>query len=187
MTTEAALELSVISWNIESLGKHFFILKQFVNQFSANLIFLSEPQIYQCDVSQLMAPFAGNFSYHLNSEDQHDAELPLTHPKAKGGTLVIWRNSLSAHIQVLPTTSPSFVSVLISPPGMLPSIHTGVYLPTAGRDGEWLVTLMELEEHIMENMVKHENVAIFLRGDFNASSKNVNRASILAAFMTMSS
>ena len=39
-------------------------------------------------------------------------ELPLTHPKAKGGTMVMWHFSLSPHLKVLPSTSPSFVSVL---------------------------------------------------------------------------
>ena len=42
-------------------------------------------------------------------------DLPMTHSRAKGGTMVIWHSSLSPHIRVLPTSSPSFVSVLLSP------------------------------------------------------------------------
>ena len=85
----------------------------------------------------------------------------------------MWERSLSPYIKVLPTCSPSFVSVLLSPPGVLPSLHIGVYLPTAGKDGLWLAALVELEEHIMETIDKHDGLlATIARGDFNASSKN---------------
>ena len=95
--------------------------------------------------------------------------------------MVMWHTSLSPYIKVLPTTSPSFVSVLLTPPGILPSLHTSVYLPTAGKDGEWLATLVQLEAHVMENIVKYGKLATFLRGDFNASSKNKPRSAILSS------
>ena len=130
-----------------------------------------------------MSMFSGDYEFYLNSEDLHDNDLPLTHSRAKGGTMVLWHISLSPYIRVLPTSSSSFVSVLLSPPNILPSVHTGVYLPTAGRDGEWLNAMAELEHHLMEISEKYENFASFLRGDFNASSKNASRASILSAFI----
>ena len=101
-----------------------------------------------------------SLSFYLNSEDVHEMDLPMTHSRAKGGTMVIWHSSLSSHIRVLPTSSPSFVSVLHSPsplPNILPPVHTGVYLPTAGRDGEWLNGLVELELYIMETREKYRN------------------------------
>jgi hypothetical protein len=56
---------------------------------------------------------------------------------------------MSPFVKILPTSSPSVVSVLLTPPGILPSAHTVVYLPTAGNDGKWLATLVELEDHVM--------------------------------------
>ena len=120
----------MISWNIENISNNYTTLLKFAQQFSAQLIFLSEPQLYRCDLSPIMQTFAGSYDAYLNSEDIHDMDLPLTHPKAKGGTMVLWHTSLSPYVKILPTCSPSFVSVLLSPPGMLPSLHTGVYLPT---------------------------------------------------------
>ena len=76
--------------------------------------------------------------------------------------MVMWHVSLSPHLKVLPTTFPSFVSVLLSPPGILPSLHTAVYLPTAGRDGEWLDALVELEQHVHDSIEKHGPLAVFL-------------------------
>ena len=85
-----------------------------------------------------MQHFDGIYDGYINSEDVHDPDLPLTHARAKGGTMVIWHTSLAPFIKVIKTNSPSFISVLFSPPGYLPSLHTGVYLPTAGKDGDWL-------------------------------------------------
>ena len=177
--------MTVISWNIEGLSKNYYTLFHLVKKLSPMLIFISEPQIYKCDISPLIQPFTDSYSTHLNSEDVHDMELPLTHPRAKGGTLIMWHNSLSPHLKVLDTSSPSFVSVLYSPPGLLPSVHTGVYLPTAGKDGEWLACLVELEHHLTEVMEEHNrNIAVFVRGDLNASSKNKTRATLLTAFIS---
>ena len=174
--------MSVISWNIEGLSRNYYTLSHFVNQYSAILIFISEPQTYKCDLSPLIQPFLGSYETHLNSEDAHDMDLPLTHPRAKGGTMIMWHNSLSPHLKVLDTPSPSFVSVLLSPPGLLPSLHSSVYLPTAGKDGDWLTALVDLEQHVMEVIDKHYgHIATFLRGDFNASSKNKTRATLLSS------
>ena len=172
-----ALKLSVISWNIEGFSRNFYTLFHLVNQYSAKLIFISEPQVYKCDLTTLIQPFIGSYESYLNSEDVHDSELPLTHPRAKGGTMVMWHKSLSPHLKVLETSSSSYVSVLLSPPG-----HTAVYLPTAGKEGEWLSSLLDLEQHVMEVIEKHHGeLATYLRGDFNASTKNKTRATYLSA------
>ena len=46
-----------------------------------------------------------------------------------------------------------------------------------------MATLVELEHHVKENRDKFRGSAIFLRGDFNASSRNKMRASFLSAFV----
>ena len=180
-----ACKLTVISWNIEGLSKNYLILNDFVKQYSAQLIFLSEPQTYRCDLAPLLTPFLSEYEAHLNSEDAHDMDLPLTHPKAKGGTMAIWHSSLSPYLKVLPSSSPSFFSILISVPGYLPALHTVVYLPTAGRDGEWLASVVELEEHVRGLIDQFSGqLATFLRGDLNASTKNKSRAAILSAMIS---
>ena len=165
----------MITWNVEGLSRNYHTLEALAKQSAASLIFLSEPPCYRCDLPLLLDHFSGVFGTHLNSEDAHDMDLPLTHPKAKGGTMIMWHPSLSPFLKILPTSSPSFISVLLTPPGILPSVHTAVYLPTAGKDGEWLATLVDLEQHVMLNAEKYGNPATFLRGDFNGSSKNKTR------------
>ena len=135
-----ASSLSIISWNIEGLSKNYLTLYNFVKQFAAKLIFLSEPQSYRCDLAPLLTPFIGSYEAHLNSEDAHDMDLPLTHPKAKGCTMILWHSSLSPYLKVLPTTSPCFVSVLLTPPGLLPSRLSS---------WDWLASVVELEAHVL--------------------------------------
>ena len=179
------MSLPVISWNIEGLSKNYLTLSDLVRKFSAQLIFLSEPQAYRCDLAPLLTPFLGSYEAHLNSEDAHDFDLPLTHPRAKGGTMILWHTTLSPYLKVLPTPSPSFVSVLLVLPGHLPSLHTAVYLPTAGRDGDWLACLVELEDHVLSYIEQYDgHLATFLRGDFNASSKNTTRSAFLSAMIS---
>ena len=78
--------------------------------------------------------------------------------------------SLTLRHEVLATSSSSSVSLLLSPPGILPSLHTAVYLPTTGNNGDWPATTMDLEIHVMKNLERYDDVAVFLQGDFNASN-----------------
>ena len=96
----------------------------YINQFCAKLCFISEPQVFSCDLSSQIACFDGDFEFHPNSKDKdvHVMDLPLTYSRAIGGTMVIWQSSQSPHIRVLPTLSPIFVSVLLSPLNIIPSV-----------------------------------------------------------------
>ena len=93
------------------------------------LIFFTETQTYRCDLAPLLTPFLSEYEAHLNSEDAHDMDLPLTHQKAKGGTMAIWHSSLSPYLKVLPSSSPSFFSILISVPGRLSACPAHCCLP----------------------------------------------------------
>ena len=95
---------------------------------------LSEPQLFQCDATLALAPLLPTYCYHLNSEDQFYPELTLAGHQAHGGNLAIWHSALDPFISILPTTSPAVLPLLISVPGLLPSVHVGVYLPTSGKD-----------------------------------------------------
>ena len=56
----------------------------------------------------------------------------------------------------------------------------GVYLPTAGKDGDWLASLVELEHHLTDIVEEYNRkIAVFVRGDLKASPKNETRARLL--------
>ena len=95
----------VITWNIEGWTRNCLNLLSFVEQFSPVFVFLTEPQIFQCDVASSFTMFQPSFSFHLNSEDLFCRELPLVSRRAAGGTMAIWKAELDPFVRILPTTS----------------------------------------------------------------------------------
>ena len=142
LTVPSAIEESAtftaITWNIEGAARNFFNLKYYIDIHQPDLVFLAEPQMYSNDLGLTMQPLSSLYSASLNSGDKYDPELPLVRSKAHGGTLVLWKKMHDPHITVWPVSSPSFLPVLFQPPGFVLSVHVAIYLPTAGKDAEFL-------------------------------------------------
>ena len=169
-----------MTWNIEGFSRNYHSLRLLTEKFSPKLIFLSEPMLHQCDLPPYLLPFRGMYEAHLNSEDLHVPDLALDKVKAHGGTMVMWHTSLSPYVTILPSESPSYLSVLVKMPGTIPSIHTALYLPTAGKEEQFLSSLVELEAHIADIRSIHPAAAHFVRGDANCNPKNTARYSIFS-------
>ena len=65
---------------------------------SPDFIFLSEAQLYQCDLSLAMETFKGEYCSSLNSKDIHDPGLPLASSSANGGTMIMWNLELDPFV-----------------------------------------------------------------------------------------
>ena len=124
----------MLSWNIEGVSRNLFNLKHFIDIHQPDFIFLSEPQIFSCNIDLVLQPVAWAYEYSLSSEDKIDPELPMTKSKASGGTLALWKKKFDPFIEIHPFISPSFTSFLFHPPGSIPTIHFAVYLPTHGKE-----------------------------------------------------
>ena len=145
------------------------------------MVFLSEPQVFNCDMDLLASPFRGQYSFLLNSEETSNPELALDSPRAHGGTLVMWKTELDPYVVPLPTTSPSFLPILLKIPGYVPSIHISLYLPTSGRDPDFVSALSQLDNFIEEVSSSH-HCPIYIRGDANCNPRNLPRSSLLKHF-----
>ena len=84
----------VMSWNIEGLDRNSYNLEHFINSYKPSLVFLSEPQVFSCDVARIMTLFDDNYKYSLNSEGKHDLDIPMDRIRAKGGTMAMWCSDL---------------------------------------------------------------------------------------------
>ena len=171
--------MKIISWNIEGAQRGASNLAHFTKLHKPALIFLSEPQLFQCDCSFALAPLLGTYRYNLNSEDSYLPDLALEQRQAHGGTLALWHSSLDPFVTLLPTTSPAVLPLQLSIPGLTPSVHIGVYLPTSGRDSEFIVALASLTavlECLTENQ---EGVPVYIRGDANVNPSNLPRVRLL--------
>ena len=149
-----------------------------------SLIFLSEPQLFQCDSSSLMKTFQGSYSHHLSSEDLLFPELALEQTKAKGGTMVLWQTSLDPFVSVLPTDSPALAAIVLKIPGICISAHVAIYLPTAGQEVQFVSALASLDNCLVDLLNKHDDLQVFIRGDANVNPKNRPRASLLEHFLS---
>ena len=77
-------------------------------------------------------------------------------------------------MRVLPTTSPAVLPIYLSIPGLEPTAHITIYLPTQGREAEYVNALAALETCILQ---VYEDFAcpIYIRGDANTNPKNTWR------------
>ena len=155
----------------------------FVNDISPALVFLTEPQIYQCDIAAMFSMFSGGYSFHLNSQDLLSPDLPLVTRKAAGGTMAMWRSELDPFIKVLPTSSSSVLPLILSLPGRSPTAHVTVYLPTHGREADFVSALGVLDSSLQQ--IKEDFACpIYVRGDLNVNPKNTARVIMLETLCT---
>ena len=89
-----------MTWNIEGLKRNIFNLKELLSRETPDFIFLSESQIFSSDVVKAMIFLQGEYSFHSNSEDCFDHDLPLIKMRASGGTLTLWRHDLNPFVTV---------------------------------------------------------------------------------------
>ena len=106
-----------MTWNVENIKRNLFNLKYFTDRYKPQLIFLSEPMIFQSDLPLITRYFRGEYSVALNSEDLHDPDLMLTTSKAKGGTMVMWQKYLDPYVTVHIADSSSYLPIVLDIPG----------------------------------------------------------------------
>ena len=131
--------------------------------------------LFQCDLASEMKLFQGEYSSSLNSMDLYDTELPLTHSSAHGGTMIMWKIELDPYVTVITVDSFSFLPIVFSPRGGQRSIHVAVYLPTHGKDSEFLEQLTKLIFCIDNLREQYPEAPLYLRGDFNVNNNNHSR------------
>ena len=75
--------------------------------------------------------------------------------------------------------TPSFLPIVFSPPSLPPTVHVAVFLPTLGKESEFLDQLSALDICIDDLRELYGDVGIYHRGDFNVRHFNIPRTSLL--------
>ena len=175
--------ITSLTWNLEGLKRNSYSLKTIVDESSPDFVFISEPNIFNSDVKSCMTLFSDEFCYELNAEDKHNEDIAMMKSKASGGTMVMWRRALDKYISVHPVATTSFLPIVFSPPDSVISIHIALYLPTAGREGEYMEQIALLNNCIEDLKITYKNPIIFIRGDGNTNPNNKERSNVLSYFM----
>ena len=96
--------------------------------------------------------------------------------------MILWKKHLDSFISCCQSTSSSFLPIIFSPPGYPTTIHLSIYLPTAGKDTEFVEDILKIENCIEKLLEKHQDAALYIRGDANVNHNNVTRNNILQRF-----
>ena len=182
MSQSAPLKITVLTWNIENMKTSKFTLKSYIDYAVPDLILLNETQIFQFEVEQALEFLHGEYKHTLNSDDLLDPELPFIKNRSNGGTMILWRKDWNQSISIIPTDSSSFVAIALSIPGTQPSIHIAMYLPTAGKESEFVEEITKLKAFVEGIADSHPDHFVFIRGDSNVNPNNNSRFTIFDDF-----
>ena len=180
MADAPSSNLTALTWNCEGVKANIYTLKHFLVQHTPDLCFLSEPQLFSTDADLIKKAMAGEYCFFLNSEDLYEPDLPLKKSRTFGGTLCLWKRYLDPYITVAPPVTPSVLVLALKLPNHCISVHIAIYLPTHGKDNEYVAALGELDSCIDNMKSLYPTAAIFVRGDANTSAKNKKRNILFA-------
>ena len=103
--------------------------------------------------------------------------------KAIGGTMILWKRSLDKYISVHPSSSTSFLPVILRPPGSPVTIHIAIYLPTSGKEIEFFEQIVLLGNCLEEMNNLYGDCLKYIRGDANVNTNNHTRCKIFNSFL----
>ena len=140
--------------------------------------------MFTTTIDQCLLYVRHEYEFHLNTKEVNEPLLSFYKNRCAGGTLVLWRKHLDPYITVLPTESPAILPISLSIPGVSPSIHTCIYLPTHGRDNDFLQEISNLKCFLHTISAQHSDHTVCLRGDKNANKKNTTRCNLITNIFT---
>ena len=120
-----------------------------------------------------------DFNYFLNSDDLHEPELPTIRNRSLGGTMLLWHRNIDPFIEIIPPTSPAFLIAVLRLPGLETSLHVTLYLPTHGKDFQFISDLADLRNCLDKMLELHSDPAIYIMGDSNLNKKNASQVVLL--------
>ena len=130
---------------------------------------MSEPWLFQSDLNLATNLLNTHYKIFLNSDDLFDPNLPLIQSRPQGGTLTMWKSELDPFITVLPPQTSRISTIIFDPPDIQTTVHINIYLPTAGRESDFIETLATLQATIDEVYDQYPAALIYVKGDANAS------------------
>ena len=93
--------------------------------------------------------------------------------------MALWKRSLDPFIKTCSVNSSSFLPIILDIPKCPISIDTALYLPTSGKDTEFIEALSMLKLFIGDMLDKYKDPIFFIKGDSNVNPKNKSRSLLL--------
>ena len=87
----------------------------------------------------------------------------------------MWRKDFHPFVEILAPTSSSFLIAIIKYPGLDVSAHLTIYLPTHGKNIDFIAEMAELRNAIDDIIALYNSPILYIRGDSNCNPKNKHR------------
>ena len=158
---------------MEGFFRNYFYLSQTLSSSAPKLVFLQEIWAPHHQESLLNSKFP-NYSAQISTPDQ------FTNPEDRLGTpdhtwhgvAILWHDSLASSVLHVLNTNARFTGIKVKFEG-LSILAISLYLPTTGRDEEFIECLAELSDYIIENNV--DTGTTLIGTDSNCSDKSSAR------------
>ena len=166
----------MLTFNLEGFKRNKFYLSSLLEKYNPILVFVQEHWLPHFDATN---KFKTNFSTHnflTTSEDMFTpAEDLLLQPgPVWHGTALGWSMSIDKCVTRLPVVSDRFCGIQIKN-AEADILAYSAYMPTAGKDSEFLEVLSSLSEDIKH--YKNKDTTLVIGCDSNQSIKSTNRRS----------
>ena len=96
--------------------------------------------------------------------------------------MIMWKKEHDPYVTIPSVSSSSYLSLIFAPPDVQPTIHIVVYLPTSGRESEFVEEMANLDSCITALIDDNPGASVFIRGDFNVNSNHTTRMGLLEYF-----
>ena len=81
--------------------------------------------------------------------------------------MTCWKYALDPYITVLGTETSRITPILLEMPGFQSSVHINIYLPTAGREAEFIDCLASLQATIDKISDEYPSALVYIRGIYS--------------------
>ena len=92
---------------------------------------------------------------------------------------MLWLKELDPYIEVVLTNTTAFLPIILKMPGLKTAILVTLYLPTHGKDAEFVSDLADLRNCLDELIERFTDPILYIRGDGNVNSNNAPRVILL--------
>ena len=167
-----------MTFNIEGYKRNKFYLSNLIKKHKFMFLFLQEHWLPHHEANKILSKDFPKFSFLTTSSDMFldPEDLALRSGPVWHGTAIGWPAELNSFITHLPTVSNRFCGVCYQDTKSNTNILSySLYLPTSGRDEEFLEQIDTLREDINSNL--KEDYAIIIGADTNQSEKSTSRRS----------
>jgi len=162
-----------VTFNIEGFKRNKFYLTSSIKKYNPLVLFLQEDWLAYHETDSLKHEFTA-YNFHSTASDMFSdpEDLLFASGCAWHGVTIGWSLEVDKYVTKLPTISDRFCGISFRN-GHTNALFYSLYLPTSGKDEEFLEVLTKLSSDITKHRTAHESINI--GADTNQSIKSSHR------------